>query len=584
MAKLSVRTWILIIALILSVIAINPNPFAKGVELSFVQEGSPAALAGIKAGEQVLAVNRQPIETLSDYNEQLRQLSFPAIELTLQTDKNTYDYAAIGTPGLILQNLTVQKIENQNLTAQGMKKGEKVISLNKNLLASDEEFVNLSAQLFPTTKFVLTTDRQEYVYLIREPPEIRVRERQTSNIKKGLELQGGTRVLLNPVSSAEVTDKTIDDIIAILTNRLNVYGLADLKIRPANDLSGNKFILIEIAGVTREEVRDLIAQQGKFEAKIGDETVFIGGHGDLPFVCRNDGSCAGIVPPCQKLSQDQYSCQFQFAITLSQDAAEHHSAITGKLKTNFTALGETAYLEKQLDLYLDDQLVDSLNIAADLKGKAVTQIAISGGGAGVTEEAAYADALKQMNKLQTILITGSLPVKLEILKLDTISPVLGQAFIKNIFVVALAGFLSVAAVLFLRYRRIKITLLIMLTSVSEMLITLGFASLSGWSFDISAIAGLIAAIGTGVNDQIVMLDEGVRDKTSASWKEKLKRGFKIILTAWLTMVVAMIPLGWAGAGLIRGFALTTIAGITIGILITRPAFADMVERVMNKEQ
>ncbi|MEK7201858.1 MAG: hypothetical protein AAB737_04455 [Patescibacteria group bacterium] len=124
----------------------------------------------------------------------------------------------------------------------------------------------------------------------------------------------------------------------------------------------------------------------------------------------------------------------------------------------------------------------------------------------------------------------------------------------------------------------------MLTSVSEMLITLGFASLSGWSFDISAIAGLIAAIGTGVNDQIVMLDEGVRDKTSASWKEKLKRGFKIILTAWLTMVVAMIPLGWAGAGLIRGFALTTIAGITIGILITRPAFADLVERVMNKEQ
>ena len=230
-----------------------------------------------------------------------------------------------------------------------------------------------------------------------------------------------------------------------------MYGLADLKIRSANDLSGNKFILVEIAGVTREEVRDLIAQQGKFEAKIGDETVFIGGHGDLPFVCRNDGSCAGIVPPCQKLSQTQYSCQFQFAITLSQEAAERHSTITGKLNTNFTALGETAYLEKQLDLYLDDQLVDSLNIAADLKGKAVTQIAISGGGVGVTEEAAYTDALKQMNKLQTILITGSLPVKLEILKLDTISPVLGQAFIKNIFVVAIAGFLSVAAVLFFRY-------------------------------------------------------------------------------------------------------------------------------------
>ncbi|MEK7201860.1 MAG: PDZ domain-containing protein, partial [Patescibacteria group bacterium] len=162
-----------IIALILSVIAINPNPFAKGVEISFVQEGSPVALAGIKTSEQVLAVNRQPIETLSDYNEQMRQLSFPPVDLTLQTDKNTYRYASVGTPGLVLENLTVQKVDNQNLTAQGMKRGEKVISLNNNLLASDEDLVNLTAQLFPATKFVLTTDKQEYVDLIREPPEIR---------------------------------------------------------------------------------------------------------------------------------------------------------------------------------------------------------------------------------------------------------------------------------------------------------------------------------------------------------------------------------------------------------------------------
>ena len=37
-----------------------------------------------------------------------------------------------------------------------------------------------------------------------------------------------------------------------------------------------------------------------------------------------------------------------------------------------------------------------------------------------------------MHKLQTILITGSLPYKLEIVKLDSISPVLGKEFTKNI--------------------------------------------------------------------------------------------------------------------------------------------------------
>ena len=39
----------------------------------------------------------------------------------------------------------------------------------------------------------------------------------------------------------------------------------------------------------------------------------------------------------------------------------------------------------------------------------------------------------------------------------------------------------------------------------------------------------------------------------------------------------MIPLFWAGAGLFTGFALTTILGISIGVFITRPAFAAIVE-------
>jgi len=34
-----------------------------------------------------------------------------------------------------------------------------------------------------------------------------------------------------------------------------------------------------------------------------------------------------------------------------------------------------------------------------------------------------------MKKLQTVLITGSLPVKLNIEKIDTISPVLGDEFL-----------------------------------------------------------------------------------------------------------------------------------------------------------
>ena len=44
----------------------------------------------------------------------------------------------------------------------------------------------------------------------------------------------------------------------------------------------------------------------------------------------------------------------------------------------------------------------------------------------------------------------------------------------------------------------------------------------------------------------------------------------------------MFPLFGAGAGLIRGFAITTILGVTIGVFITRPAYAAILERWLNK--
>jgi len=39
---------------------------------------------------------------------------------------------------------------------------------------------------------------------------------------------------------------------------------------------------------------------------------------------------------------------------------------------------------------------------------------------------------------------------------------------------------------------------------------------------------------------------------------------------------------FAGAGLLLGFAITTVAGVTIGVLITRPAFGAILEILLEK--
>jgi preprotein translocase subunit SecD len=138
---------------------------------------------------------------------------------------------------------------------------------------------------------------------------------------------------------------------------------------------------------------------------------------------------------------------------------------------------------------------------------------------------------------------------------------------------------------FARYREWRISIPMVVTMVSEVVILLGVAALIGWRLDLAAIAGIIIAVGTGVDDQIVIADETLRKERkekTLGWAERLKRAFFIIMAAYFTTVVAMLPLWFAGAGLLKGFALTTILGVSIGVFITRPAYAKMLDHSINK--
>ena len=139
-------------------------------------------------------------------------------------------------------------------------------------------------------------------------------------------------------------------------------------------------------------------------------------------------------------------------------------------------------------------------------------------------------------------------------------------------------FLIISVILFLAYKKFKITLSVIITMFSEAFITLGIAAFISWNLDAPSIAGIIAGMGTGVNDQIVIIDESVSN-VHIGIKERIKRALFIILGAFFTIIAAMLPLMWAGAGLLKGFAITTIISVTVGILITRPAFADILKHI-----
>ncbi|MBI4147482.1 hypothetical protein HY494_02415 [Candidatus Woesearchaeota archaeon] len=462
---------------------------------------------------------------------------------------------------------------------------ERLLSLNGEAISSASDYYVKEAALYPNTTVRLETSKGSFALLVPAGNKtvdlgLRVYDVPTSNLRKGLDLEGGTRVLLKPAEkiSPDELDVTVDS----LRERLNVYGLSDIVVRSASDLAGDNFILIEIAGVTEDEIQELLSKQGKFEAKIGNETVFSGGKKDITYVCRS-ADCSGIDPRvgCQRYDNG-YNCRFAFQISLSPEAAQHHAQITRQMGT--LSESGSCYLNQDLALYLDDTEVDRLRIGCELKGSATTDIQISGSGAGISQADALNDALKNMKKLQTVLITGSLPIKLNVVKMDAISPTLGKEFLRNVAVIIIAALVAVVGVIFVRYRKIKIILPIALTLVSEIILILGFAALVKWNLDLAAIAGIILTIGTGVDHLVIITDETLKGEhnNSSDWKRKIKNAMFIVMGAYLTVFASLLPLFWAGAGLLKGFALTTLAGLSFGVFIARPAYAAVV-RILLEE-
>jgi preprotein translocase subunit SecD len=547
----------------MAIVAIRPNPWADGVAIRSVAKDSAAAIAGLQSpkptttpmGREVVHyINNVPIKNMDDYTNLVSTLRINT-SIVIKTNKDMYKVNVLPKYETTVLNETESVMYNESVYDE---------STNQTINVTKTKIVNKTLQ-----KVVGVDDIGLRVYAA-----------PNSNIRMGLDLQGGSRVILSPQENIATAD--MDSLIENMKQRLNVYGLSDIVVRPTVDLEGHNFIIVEIAGATDEEVKELLSKQGKFEGKIGNDSIFKGG-ADIKHVCRTP-DCSRI-QECNKASEGQYYCRFSFAITLSPESAQRQADRTKNLEVQIEN-GE-GFLTEPLDLYLDDEKVDSLRIGESLKGRAETEISISGSGVGITQQDAMNDATSNMKRLQTILITGSLPVKLAIQDTSNVSPVLGSEFIQNTLFVGLIAMICVILTIMIRYRKLVVSIPVAITLGSELIILLGFAAIIGWNIDLIAIAAIIIAIGTGVDSQIVIIDEisgKHRHEVSSNWKDRVKNAFFIIMASYFTMVVAMLPLLSAGAGLLKGFAITTILGVSIGVFITRPAFAVIAETLLRDRE
>ena len=183
----NVRVIILMILLVLAVVAINPRLGIEGVVIRNVITNSSAAEAGIlqpplnarpSSRERVMEIDNNPIKNEESYYKFVNALK-PNQSIQIKTNKGLYRLNTREDIEVIELNETVKKTIEEAITVNETVNGE-TVEINK------------------TIPKVIEVPKTKEISKGTEDIGLRVFNAPKTNIKKGLDLQGGTRVLLQP--------------------------------------------------------------------------------------------------------------------------------------------------------------------------------------------------------------------------------------------------------------------------------------------------------------------------------------------------------------------------------------------------
>jgi preprotein translocase subunit SecD len=379
-----------------------------------------------------------------------------------------------------------------------------------------------------------------------------------------------------------VTEDTRNTMVDVLNDRLGSAGFGGSSVRQAQ-VGGQWYIVIESSSQSLEELRQITQNRGvvQFVAHYPIE----GENGttyDRQVALRHDQiASVGTVDQTQ-------DGRYGFGVTVKESHAEEYQQIM--VDTGLATSGErclrSQYPEQpsqwnycQLVVY-DDEIVTGLTMNTNL-GESMQ----SGEWAREPTFQVTTPDQQSAENIRVSVEAGSLPATLDLgenSNVDRVEPSLAQQFKTNSLITGVLAVLTVVAVVFLRYGDPRVAAPMSLTALSEVLILLGFAAAIRWQLDLSHIAGLIAVVGTGVDDLVIIADEVLNEgdvNSQRVFDNRFRKAFWVIGAAAATTIIAMSPLAVLSLGDLRGFAIVTILGVLIGVFITRPAYGNILRSI-----
>ncbi|WP_276279701.1 preprotein translocase subunit SecD [Halorussus caseinilyticus] len=383
-----------------------------------------------------------------------------------------------------------------------------------------------------------------------------------------------------------VTEETRSTVVRILRDKISKAGLSGGRVQEVETADNQHFVVIEMPNTNRTEVEDLVTERGKVEVVATFPADNQTGNGtqyrQVPLLSQGDFSSIGT-------AQESSTSGPNVPVVLNQQAAENFSNAMRKFGFVTEGVGQCRWRTNPEDpgycLYTvkDGETVYAASMGERLAGTFRQE--------KFTQSPSFVMTTTNMSEareLQIHLNAGALPASLNMEQGTSyfLAPSLAEEFKLYSLITGLVAVGAVSAVVFLRYGDPKVAAPMLVTALSEVVILLGFAAAVQLPLDLSHIAGFIAVIGTGVDDLIIIADEVMSEgdvSSSRVFQSRFRKAFWVIGAAAATTIIAMSPLAVLSLGDLQGFAIVTILGVLIGVLVTRPAYGDILRSLLTEK-
>jgi hypothetical protein len=488
--------------------------------------------------------------------------------------------------------------------------------------------------------------------------DVSVDDLKRSGLSLSTEIGGGNSYLFKPEDTSQtVLQQTVDSI----KSRIKQYDLANTKV----ELSGDNIRVI--TGFDEDNYARFLTEHGVLEGRLilkvgttenksefvfNDKTYKLAFKGNKSIILNNseykvgdyftlDGvkikvesitrntttffanifdendltlikDKSGVVS--KRLMKQQSGYVFVFYVNLSKETSENFAKATKGQEVTISPTGES-FLRNSLVIFVDDQETINIPISGEEAGKEKNELAIWG------YRVRMEDAESLMTRLITLIETNRLPIKLNLLKIESYAPSMGEFFISLLMYTALILSASVVILFLAMFKKRGIVVLpLILMCLSELLLIVGVISLkwfvlliffvgvgfalnnneinnwknwlavglifmmmvgiamSKWVLGVYSIVGMVATLFIGFGCGVLISYNFLKKKEAFTQIEQKQTLKKVWLFTFVVSIVLFILFFFTPY---REFAMTTVVGLMATTTIISPVYSSVIQKIIK---